>query len=326
MVHISKKKIKGKIYIYAIKSVRLPNGKVKKISKLVKTATDAKSPDVIEFLENKEVELYFNFIKKHYGLPNLHDKDAFFKMEKMRLGYKKIIELLTPAQKKDLYDRFTVNFTYESNAIEGNSLTLKDVAIVLHENAAIKGKSLREIYETRNCREVIELILKKKFKITEKDILKMHSMLVKDMEIPQGYKTVPNYIHGRQVITTPPENVALEMKKLLEWFNKNKLKKHPLQLAAHFHGRFEHIHPFEDGNGRVGRFLINLILLDAGYSPLIIRKTQRISYFNSLEKFDDAKEKTLETFLYERMKETYEKFFKVYLKYLKPKTQSRNLS
>ena len=92
---------------------------------------------------------------------------------------------------------------------------------------------------------------------------------------------------------------------------------HPLQLAAKFHGWFENIHPFEDGNGRVGRFLMNIILVNRGYPPLIIRKTQRISYFNALEDSDNGRSITLERLLYERLKETHEKFFKVYVKYLK---------
>jgi Fic family protein len=317
MVHISKKKIKGKYYLYAVKSVRLPNGKLKKISKLISKKSDIHNPEIITFLEKKEIELFFNYAKQTFQQLKFQDENALEKMEKMRFEYKKIIDRLSSAQKKDLIDRFTVNFTYESNAIEGNSLTLKDVAIVIHENVSIKGKSLREIYETRNCREVMELILKNKFKVSEKDIFKMHSMLVKDMDIPQGYKMVPNYIHGRNVITTPPEKVPEEMKKLIKWYNEKKQVLHPLQLAADFHSRFEHIHPFEDGNGRVGRFLINIMLLNAGYPPIIIRKTQRISYFNALEKADEGREKKLEFFVYERMKETHEKFFKIYIKYLK---------
>ncbi|MHA2335547.1 MAG: Fic family protein, partial [Candidatus Hodarchaeales archaeon] len=312
MVYISKKKIKGKYYLYAVKSLRLPNGKIKKISKLINRAIDAKTPEVSAYFDQKELELFVNYANETYESLKIHDPNSLKKIEHMRIEYKKILGSLSAAQKKDLFDRFTVNFTYESNAIEGNSLTLKDVAIVIHEKAAIKGKSLREIYETRNCRKVMELILKKKFKVTEKDIFTMHSLLVKDMEIPKGYKTVPNFIYGRDVMTTPPEKVQEEMKRLLKWYNANKSKIHPLQMAAQFHSRFENIHPFEDGNGRVERFLINVMLVNEDYPPLIIRKTQRISYFNALEKSDKGRETRIESFFYERMKETHEKFFKVY--------------
>ncbi len=316
-MHLSKKKIKGKYYYYLVKTMRLPNGEITKISKLVKDPSEAHTPEIKAFFEQKEIELLSKYAQKQYAQFRLPQEDALERMEKMRIEYKKITKRLSPAQLKDLFDRFTVNFTYESNAIEGNSLTLKDVAIVLHEDVSIKGKSLREIYETRNSREVVDLILKKKFKVTEKNTLKMHSMLVKDMQIPSGYKTVPNYIQNREVVTTPPEKVQTAMKELFNWFDKNKGKMHPLQLAAKFHGHFENIHPFEDGNGRVGRFLMNIILVNASYPPIIIRKTQRISYFNALEDSDNGRSITLERLLYERLKETHEKFFKIYEKYLK---------
>ena len=317
MVHLKKKKIRGRYYLYAVKSIRLPDSRIKKLYKLVKKPSEAKSPELEAFFDEKEAEAFIGYSQKYNELPKLHDKDGLRKIERMRIEYRKILARLSSNQLKDLFDRFTVNFTYESNAIEGNSLTLKDVAIVIHENASIKGKSLREIYETRNSREVVDLILRKKFDIREKDIFKMHSMLVKDMEIPKGYKTVPNYIQGRQIVTTLPEKVAGEMKHLLNQYAKKKLQVHPLQLASWLHGCFEGIHPFEDGNGRVGRFLINVILVNAGYPPLIIRKTQRISYFNALEKFDNGRSMVLDGFLYERLKETHGKFFKVYIKYLK---------
>ncbi len=317
MVHLSKKKIKGKYYLYVEKSIRLPDGSVRIISKIIKEPSELNNPEFNSYFEQKEIELLSKYAQKNYAQFNLPQEDALERMEKMRIEYKKILKKLSPAQLKDLFDRFTVNFTYESNAIEGNSLTLKDVAMVLHENTSIKGKSLREIYETRNSREVVDLILKKKFKATEKNALKMHTMLVKDMQIPTGYKTVPNYIQYREVVTTSPEKVPTAMKELFNWFEKNKGKMHPLQLAAKFHGHFESIHPFEDGNGRVGRFLMNVILVNAGYPPIIIRKTQRISYFNALEDSDNGRSITLERLLYERLKETHEKFFKIYIKYLK---------
>ena len=105
------------------------------------------------------------------------------------------------------------------------------------------------------------------------------------------------------------------MDKLIEDYN-NKDNIPPLQKAALFHGKFEKIHPFEDGNGRVGRLLINIILLNNGYPPLIIRKTHRVSYFNALEAFDNGHPDKLYRFLLEKYKNTYEKFFKVYVKYL----------
>ncbi len=314
MAHFASKRINGKDYLYAVKSIRLPDGKVHKIAKRVQSQTEGGLDD---YFDQKEIEARVNFAEKHYAPLKVRGIEPLEKMERMRLEYRKIISKMTDAQKIDLFDRFAVNFTYESNAIEGNSLTLKDVAIVIHENVAIPGKNLREIYETRNSRQVVDFILRGKLKVREKDMHKMHSMLVKDMGIATGYKKLPNYLHGRQVLTAAPEDVVTQMAKLFDWFDENRTKKHPVQLASEFHGRFEQIHPFEDGNGRVGRFLINAMLLQAGYPPLIIRKTQRLSYFSALEDSDNGRTIALENFLYARLKETHEKFFKIYVKYLK---------
>ncbi|MBI5635886.1 Fic family protein, partial [Candidatus Micrarchaeota archaeon] len=236
MAYFSTKNIKGRDYLYAVQSVRMPGGRVAKLSKLVKNKGEARRLN--GFFERKKLELF----SKNAGrleLSGVHDENAVEKMEAMRLEYQNILRKLSQNQRKDLFDSFTVNFTYESNALEGNSLTLRQVAIVIHENASIKDKDLREIYETRNARRVVDLILKKKLRATQDGIKKMHSMLVADMGIEKGYKKLPNYLHRRQVITTLPEEVGKEMNELLEWLAQSKGKIHPLQLAAQFHGRFE---------------------------------------------------------------------------------------
>lgn len=307
------KMIKGKKYKYAVKSIRLPNGKIKTLEKIYKNENNK---DIEKIFGDKEKLEYVKFILMKFKTDHILTREEIEKIEEIKLNYKKVIKKLSKTSLKDLLDRFTANFTYESNALEGNSLTLKDVAIVMFENIAIKGKDLREIYETRNSRKVVELIIKNKFDINHEDIIKMHKMLVRDLNIQIGYKKVPNIIIGRRMQTTSPEKVYNEMTQLIKWYNENKDKIHPLKLITYFHGRFEQIHPFEDGNGRVGRFLINIILIKNKYPPLIIRKSQRIAYIKALENFDYKHLDTLERFILERFKETYKKFFEIYIKYI----------
>jgi Fic family protein len=257
-----------------------------------------------------------NWASRHYQTSRIFSAEEIGKIEAMRIGYGYLIKKLDRERKRDIFDRFTANFTYDSNAIEGSSLTLKDVAIIMFDKETVPNKPLREIYETRNSRAVVEMILKKKFMITHRDIIKMHSMLMKDIDTRKGYKKIPNVIFRteKEVHTTPPEKVEKEMTSLLEWYNKSRL--HPLERAAIFHGRFEKIHPFEDGNGRVGRFLSNVILVNNGYSPLIVRKTKRHAYMAALAAFDNGYEDKLKRFLLERFKDTYRKFFEIYVKYM----------
>ena len=312
-MYFKSKIVKGKKYKYVVRSIRLPNGKVASLEKIYKGEGEK---ELEKELDRKEKEYYIKYMLNNFKTDHILTREEFRKIEEIRVDYRKILKKISKTSLKDLLDRFTANFTYESNALEGNSLTLKDVAIVIFENASIKGKDLREIYETRNSRKVVEMIIKNKFSVSHKDIIKMHKMLMKDIEVDVGYKKFPNEIVGKNIKTTPPEKVYEEMDKLIKWHNSEKTKIHPLKLAVLFHGKFEKIHPFEDGNGRVGRFLINIVLINNKYPPLIIRKSQRLSYLSALEKFDNNHSDTLIRFILEKFKETYKKFFEVYIKYL----------
>jgi Fic family protein len=316
MVSTKYKVINGKKYLYAEYSFRLPNGTVKKISKHLVDIKEKDSKELKDFFLKKQIESYEQYALSRLKTDSIFSEEQIKKLEQIRVEYKKIIKSFTKTQVKDILDRFTVNFTYESNAIEGNSLTLKDVTLILGENIVPKDKDLREVYETRNTREVVTLLFDNKIKITSKDIIKIHSLLVKDTGVTTGFKKLPNYIVIRNLKTTHPEKVEGEINKLLDWYNQNKDKVHSLKLATEFHARFERIHPFEDGNGRAGRIFLNAILLENGYPPLIIRKTARVAYFSSLEAFDNGYNGKLERFLLDKIKQTFENFFKEYAKYL----------
>lgn len=314
MAAIIEKTVRGRKYRYVAKSIRLPDGTVKTIQKIIRPGEKMNGSE--EFFGKREKELFLEYALRKYRTDSIFTREEFGKVEDMRVDYRHILRKLNKNQLKDVFDRFTANFTYESNAMEGNSLTLKDVAMVMFDNLMPSGKNLREVYETRNSRKVIELIMRKKFRLEHADIIRMHKMLMKDIDDERtGYKTIPNYLVGRTVETAPPEKVEDEMSSLLEWANKNPTRLHPLQLSADFHGRFEKIHPFEDGNGRVGRFLSNVVLVNNGYPPLIIRKSQRVAYMNTLEKFDNGHAAGLERFFLEKFKDTYRGFFGVYVKY-----------
>lgn len=316
MSSIKEKTIKGKKYLYAEYSFRLPDGKIKKISKLIKNKEDFNNKEIKDYFLKKEVEANQYVIVKKYKADSVLTEGKLRKIEENKIKYKHIINSLTKNQIKDILDRFTVNFTYESNAIEGNSLTLKDVTMILSENIVPEGKNLREIYETKNTRKANELVFENRFDVTIKDIIKIHKILVENTGVQTGFKKLPNFLLMRNVRTTAPENVEGEMTKLVRWYHENKNKLHPVRLASEFHGIFERIHPFEDGNGRVGRMLINVILVKNKYSPIIIRKTMRPSYFSALEAHDNGYKDKLLRFIIEKVENTFKNFFEIYVKYL----------
>jgi len=321
MVRVSWKKIGKNKYAYLAHSIRLPDGSITTITKRLKEGDEKKRIGILlrkygEFLSEKEKDIAAKWAEKNYKKSYVFSSDEIKKIEGVRIDYNHLIKKLDKDRKKDIFDRFTANFTYDSNAIEGNSLTLKDVAIVMFENETVPNKPLREIYETRNSRKVVELLIKRKFGITQKDIIRMHRLLMKDIDARTGYKKIPNVIFRteKEVHTTLPEDVEKEMEKLTMWYNSSRL--HPLEKSAVFHGRFEKIHPFEDGNGRVGRFLINIILVNNGYPPLIIRKISRQAYMSSLAAFDNGYEDKLKRFVLQHFKETFRQFFEIYVKYV----------
>jgi len=318
-MYIKEKIIKNKKYYYLSESFRLPGGKVKSIEKIIDKKAPLKELEkkYSDFFVNKKKEVFTEFALGNYKTSSIFSKNEFKKIENIKVDYRRTIKSFSKSQLKDVLDRFIANFTYESNAIEGNSLTLKDVAIVMFEKRAIEGKDLREIYETRNSRPLMDLLMKKKFSITENDIIKMHKMLMKDMDERTGYKQIPNYITGSPVELTLPEKVEKEMRELIEWYDKSIEKMHPIQVSALFHSKFIKIHPFEDGNGRVGRFISNAILINQGYPPFIIRKSQRDAYLNCMKDAFNGFTENLERLFLSKYKDTYRKFFEVYLNYLK---------
>jgi len=316
MVSIRTRKIKGKKYLYAEYSYRLQDGKVKKLSKYIKYLKQAKEKETKDYFLVKEASDFSKYARKIYVPDSILTKEKIEKIELMRIRYAQLIKNLTKKQMKDILDRFTANFTYESNAIEGNSLTLKDVTLLLEQNLIPKNGDIRDVYETRNTRIANEILFGHKIKINVPDILKLHKILVKDTGVSPGFKKMPNFLLMRQTKTTPPENVEKEINKLVNWYHKVKGSKHPIVIAAEFHGRFEKIHPFEDANGRIGRLLINAILVDNKYPPLIIRKTMRQSYLSALGAFDNNHKTTLIRFLIEKFERTFDEFFELYVKYL----------
>jgi Fic family protein len=191
--------------------------------------------------------------------------------------------------KENRYEAFTSFFTYDSNAIEGNSLTLEETSFLLFEKIVPSSKSLREINETLNHKSAFDYMLAYKGDITKEFILELHKQVVrntlKESLIPQigKYRVLQVYIHGRDWLPPKPTEVPKEMKTLLSWYTLNKNKLHPLIVASYFHVAFETIHPFVDGNGRVGRLLLNFILHKNKFPMINIPNKVKFKYYNALK-------------------------------------------
>lgn len=195
---------------------------------------------------------------------------------------------LGPDLVKNLDEWFKVELTYTSNAIEGNTLTRRETAIVIEKGLTIGGKSLVEHLEATNHAKALdaihELQRKKPAQLTENDILTIHRIILQGIDDHNAghYRRVAVRISGSAVVLPNAMKVPKLMEDFMYWLqSENGL--HPVQLAGEAHYRLVTIHPFSDGNGRTARLLMNLILLMKGYPPAIIRPQERLPYITSLE-------------------------------------------
>lgn len=195
---------------------------------------------------------------------------------------------LSPELVKNLDEWFKVELTYTSNAIEGNTLTRKETAVVIEKGLTIGGKSLVEHLEATNHAKALDILHELQGKtptqITENDILAIHGIILKGIDDHNAghYRRVPVRISGSAVVMPNAMKVPDLMAELAAWL-KSGNGLHPVKLAGEAHYRLVTIHPFADGNGRTARLLMNLILMMQGYPPAIIRPQERLPYITSLE-------------------------------------------
>ncbi len=191
---------------------------------------------------------------------------------------------LTAGEVQRLREEFLVDFTYSSNAIEGNTLTLKETAMVL-EGITIDRKPLKDHLEAIGHRDAfvyVEQLIKDKAQFTERIIKEIHSLVLMDRPEDKGvYRRIPVKIMGACHEPPQPYLVPKQMEDLVIDFKKNVL--HPVQSAAMFHLRFEGIHPFIDGNGRTGRLLLNLWLMKHGYPAISVKFADRKRYYDCFD-------------------------------------------
>jgi len=186
---------------------------------------------------------------------------------------------------------FELEYTYESNRIEGNTLTLQETALVVEKGLTIGGKSLKEHLEAINHTHALAYVsglVADKTPLTETILLNIHKLILQsiDNENAGKYRKKQVLISGAKHIPPQPFLVPIQMESFFIWYEENKEKLHPVLLAAELHERLVTIHPFNDGNGRTSRLLMNLVLLQHGY-PIAILKgdtDNRLNYYSTLEK------------------------------------------
>ena len=220
-------------------------------------------------------------------------------------------------QLRNLKSYFDIELTYNSNAIEGNTLTYNETKIVLNEGLTIGGKRLNEHLEVINHKEAIDFIedILDKKEITQKDIKDIHYLILKSIDnknagryrdIEVGVRKSDGTIHK----FCHPIEVSYEMEKFVDSINSH--NENVVMLSALAHLKFVSIHPFSDGNGRTARLLMNLILLQKGYPTTIIKKEDRVEYIKAIETFQDSEDDSIFCkFIAQKVLESFDRYFNI---------------
>jgi len=201
---------------------------------------------------------------------------------------------------KQLRDYYRIGLTYTSNAIEGNTLTESETKVIIEDGLTIGGKSLREHFEAighAKAYDHVRSLLDRQ--ISEEDVLYLHRLFFEqiDSENAGKYRDKNVIITGTDSLPPDYKEVPLLMKKHIEKLNEAAPASHPLEHASDLHAEFESIHPFIDGNGRIGRLLLSIATMKNGYCPVIIPPIRRAEYITALQKTDKGDLKLLRAFI-----------------------------
>lgn len=224
-----------------------------------------------------------------------------------------------------LKEQFEIELTYNSNAIEGNSLTLKETYLVINEGLTIKGKPLKDHLEAKNHQEALdylyELVEKDKHNTFSENLIRSLNQIVQqniDKEWAGRYRNSGVIIGGAE--HKPPEAIEVPrlMKKLIKWYSVNK-KLHPVELASIIHHKLVNIHPFFDGNGRTSRLVMNIILMQLGFPLVVVLKSDRRRYYAALASADKGNYSLFVNFIARALERTLD----IYLQVLAPKKEHK---
>lgn len=249
------------------------------------------------------------------------------KIHERIIAKKKVLDIYRPLSEaivRKLRNQMEVEYTYNSNAIEGNTLTLRETQLVIREGCTVNGKSLNDHLEAKNhpkAIEYIETIAKRKSvekTIAEEEILKVHGTIFSGiLENAGSYRNSQVYIEGSDHEPPPAFEVPELMKELVGWLNKNPDELNPIELASVFHHKLVSIHPFDDGNGRVSRLMANLILISNGYTLTVVKNIDRKKYYDALDKADHEDLKPFVNFLARCVEQSLD----VYLSAIEPSSK-----
>ena len=275
------KVIKGHKYLYFRDKVKVNDKSaaillyVGRLSKLERTRFIEK---LSEF-EKIKLKRYVDSRLKKYQ-PAFLNKDQTLGSEVLRYWYLRFREIY-PDEFKHYSQAVFVHYAHGTTAIEGNTITQRQVEELFEHSIAPAGKTVREIHELINFKDLERFFESYEGDVSEKLIKKMHTIIMRNLSNTSGeYRRIQVWIEKEEYVPPPPFEISALMKELIKWYRANKRKLPPLELAIILHTKIVTIHPFVDGNGRLGRALLNFVLRRNGYPTLSLDLVHREKYLD----------------------------------------------
>ncbi len=302
MVYHEVRDVNGKKQHYLVFIKREGNKTVKK-SKFIGSGNIQKK-QLEQLKEEFELTIAGSIFSEHLS------KEQLMEVEKLKQSYHKKISSLSKEEFEQFENTFFTELTYDSNAIEGSSLSLEDTHLVINEGLVPKGKTLREVNEAKNYIDAIRFINSYDGDLDEPFILKLHFFILKNISerFAGRYRETSVRIFKSDVSFPDASRVQQLVGNLVHWYKLHKSKMHPFELAIVFSATFVSIHPFIDGNGRVSRLLMNFLLKKKGYPWINIYMKHRAEYLHAIRQANDEKYTPLLEFCITTLRENLKSF------------------
>lgn len=291
MIKIHKKNINNKPFFYLTEQIRIGK-KYKKIQVYLGKNIPNDLGNFYNKLANKEKKLILENLKNIFEIDKSIEISQVEEVEKSKIDQKYFFSQLSNSKKERFWRKFAVEFIFQSNAIEGSKLSQSEIEKIINKKYIKKTLDKKGVTETKNSLEAFKFINSGKFELNQKNVKKLHFLITKNLDIKQGFKEKQIIVNNKE--TTPPELVRKDVKKLLDNYKQDKKKnQHPFFMALKFHANFELVHPFEDGNGRIGRMILIWMLQKNNYGPILFKLQNRNKYFRALNSADEGRLKKL---------------------------------
>jgi len=282
MAYIETIKRGKKDYYYLTKNIRIANDKWKKIRIYIgdKKPTKQEISKYAKQVEEKARKQ--GFTKSKFTFLRSEDAET---LQDLKQGFNEWLKLIPKSVKQKINDDFVIRFTYHSNAIEGNRLTLRQTALILKDKVIPSGVRAQDYNEAINGKECLDYLKSYNGDLNNKLLEKINRILTKNTGVVYSgrIRFFDVKIEGSTHVPPKHEEVKKHLLNLSKWYSANKNKLHPFELATIMHAKLTWIHPFEDGNGRTARAVMNFLLMKKEYPMFFIPFEKREAYYQSLE-------------------------------------------